>query len=256
MKRAVLAVSILIGTSLWPRPAARSFLDEQLEHPRVKAASAEKDSTWRQLFSQKHLKYPPRRLLFIAYKRDAALEVWAADQPSQPYVLLKTFRICATSGQLGPKRRYGDGQVPEGFYLIDQFNPESNYYLSLHVSYPNSSDRILGSHSNPGGDIMVHGNCVTIGCIPITDDGIKEVYWLAILSREPGGKQIPIWIFPTRLSDDGYRVLAQRHRGDADLVAFWGNLKQGYDLFTKDHRLPVVSVSPDGRYTFRNSDRP
>ena len=178
------------------------------------------------------------------------LEVWAADRANQPYTLLKTFRICATSGELGPRRRYGDGQVPEGFYLIDQFNPESNYYLSLHVSYPNSSDRILGSHSNPGGDIFVHGNCVTIGCLPITDDGIKEVYWLAALSRQSGEKSIPIWIFPTRLNDEAFRALAQKRRQEAEMVAFWGNLKQGFDLFARDHRVPQISVAHDGRYQF------
>jgi len=251
MKRLALVVSISLATLLWPHPAARSFLDEQLAYPRVKPASAEKDGAWRNLFAEKRLHYPPRKLLLIAYKRDAALEVWAADQASKPHTLLKTFRICATSGELGPKRRYGDGQVPEGFYVIDQFNPHSNYHLSLHVSYPNASDRILGSRTNPGGDIFVHGNCVTIGCIPVTDDGIKEVYWLAALARQAGEEQIPIWIFPTRLSDEGYRALAQRHRNEPELVAFWRNLKQGYDLFAEDHRAPAITIVPDGRYQFQ-----
>jgi murein L,D-transpeptidase YafK len=60
---------------------------------------------------------------------------------------------------------------------LDWFNPQSNFYLSLHVSYPNAADRVLGSKQNLGGDIFLHGNCVTTGCILITDGGIKEVYW-------------------------------------------------------------------------------
>jgi len=85
------------------------------------------------------------------------------------YTLVKNYPICATSGLLSPKRRFGDEQVPEGF------NPQSNFQLSLHVSYPNAADRISGSKQNLG-DIFLDGNCVTIGCIPITDDEIKEVY--------------------------------------------------------------------------------
>ena len=71
--------------------------------------------------------------------------------------------------------------MPEGFYELDWFNPQSNFFLSLHINYPNASDRILGSRKNPGGDIFLHGSCASIGCIPITDDGIKEV--IGLLSR-------------------------------------------------------------------------
>jgi murein L,D-transpeptidase YafK len=99
-------------------------------------------------------------------------------------------------------------------------------------------------------DIFVHGNCVTIGCLPITDDGIKQVYWLAVLARQSGQRHIPIWIFPARLTNEEFRALAQAHRGDNELVAFWGNLKQGFDFFEKDHRPPVISVTREGFYHF------
>jgi murein L,D-transpeptidase YafK len=188
--------------------------------------------------------------LLRAFKPEAMLEVWVANTDAHNYTLLKTFRICSSSGQLGPKRHYGDSQVPKGFYEIDHFNPESSYYLSLHVCYPNASDRVLASHSNPDGDILDHGNCVTIGCLPITDDGIKQVYWLAVLVRQSGQVHIPIWVFPARLTDDEYRAIAQVHRGDTQLIAFWGNLKQGFDYFEKDHRLLKVSVTQDGLYHF------
>jgi murein L,D-transpeptidase YafK len=218
----------------------------------VRAAANEKNGAWRELFLAKNLMFPPKRILLQAFKREAVLEVWSADKSPSAFTYLKSFRICASSGELGPKRRFGDQQVPEGFYEIDQFNPESEFLLSLHVSYPNSSDRILGSNGNLGGDIFVHGNCVTIGCLPITDDGIKELYWLAVLARQSGQKHIPIWIFPARLTDDGFRSLAQRHRQESDLVAFWANLKEGFDAFQKDHRTSEIAISPDGRYHFRS----
>jgi murein L,D-transpeptidase YafK len=172
------------------------FANSKLVHTRVKTAAHEKDAELRALFAQKNLSYPPRQILLRAFKRETMLEVWVSSTDAQNYTLLKSFRICSSSGQLGPKRRYGDSQVPERFYEIDHFNPESAYYLSLHVSYPNASGRVLASHSNPGGDIFVHGNCVTIGCLPITDDGIKQVYWLAVSAKQSGQAHIPIWIFP------------------------------------------------------------
>jgi len=251
--RWVLALGALAATTLCPQQTTHSFLEEQLAHPRVKAAAREKDATWRELYQEKNLHFPPRQLLLLAFKREALLEVWSSDAAASPFVFVKSFRICSSSGQLGPKRRYGDQQVPEGFYEFDQFNPESRFLLSLHVSYPNSSDRILSSRDNPGGDIFVHGNCVTIGCLPITDDGIKELYWLAVLAGQAGQKRIPIWIFPCQLTDDAFDALAQKHKQEPALVAFWSNLKEGFDVFQKEHQIPDITVSSDGRYHFRST---
>ncbi len=153
----------------------KSFRDMQWKYPRVRTASKEKDEVLRQRFKEKGLAYPPRAILLRAFKQEALLELWAADAEDKPFVLVHEYRICTSSGTLGPKRRFGDEQVPEGFYELDWFNPQSNFFLSLHISYPNASDRILGSHQNPGGDIFLHGNCASIGCIPITDDGITGV---------------------------------------------------------------------------------
>jgi murein L,D-transpeptidase YafK len=162
-------------------PGAVSFRNEQMKFARVRNAAKDKDETLKQLFGSKGLSYPPKAILLRAFKKEAVLELWV-ENSSGSYVLARNYSICATSGILGPKRRIGDGQVPEGFYELDWFNPQSNFFLSLHVSYPNAADRTLGSKQNPGGDIFLHGNCVTIGCIPITDHGIKEVYWLAVLA--------------------------------------------------------------------------
>ena len=185
-----------------------------------------------------------------AFKKEGNLELWAKNSQST-YSLVKAYAICSTSGILGPKRRFGDEQVPEGFYELDWFNPQSNFYLSLHVSYPNAADRILASRQNPGGDIFLHGNCVTIGCIPITDDGIKEIYWLAVLARNSGELHIPIEIFPARLTTAGLDLLASKHRDNPELVSFWMNLKDGFDFFEKNHRPPALSVDGSGRYVFR-----
>ena len=165
-------------------------------------------------------------------------------------MLVHEYRICTSSGTLGPKRRFGDEQVPEGFYELDWFNPQSNFFLSLHISYPNASDRILGSHKNPGGDIFLHGNCASIGCIPITDDGIKEVYWLAVLVHNQDQQHLPIQIYPARLTDEGMKALAASYPNQAALIPFWSNLKEGYDLFEKNRRVPRIKTRVDGTYSF------
>ncbi len=228
----------------------KSFRDMQWKYPRVRTASNEKDEVLRQRFKEKGLAYPPRTILLRAFKQEGLLELWASDAEDRPFVLVHEYRICTSSGSLGPKRRFGDEQVPEGFYELDWFNPQSNFFLSLHISYPNASDRILGSHQNPGGDIFLHGNCASIGCIPITDDGIKEVYWLAVLVHSQGQKHLAIQIFPARLTDDGLKALAANHPNQPVLMAFWTNLKQGYDLFEKSHRLATIKTREDGTCEF------
>jgi murein L,D-transpeptidase YafK len=228
----------------------KSFRDMQWKFPRVRTASKEKDEVLRHRFTEKGLTYPPRAILLRAFKQEGLLELWAADAEDRPFVLVHEYRICTSSGTLGPKRRFGDEQVPEGLYELDWFSPQSNFFLSLHISYPNSSDRILGSHQNPGGDIFLHGNCASIGCIPITDDGIKEIYWLAVLVHSQGQQHLPIQIFPARLTDDGLKTLATTHPNQPALIAFWSNLKQGYALFEKNHRLSRVRTRGNGAYEF------
>ena len=78
----------------------------------------------------------------------------------------RLYPLAATSGQLGPKRHTGDCQVPEGFYEIYRFNPQSNFHLSLGLNYPNTADRALGEPA-PGSDIFIHGGAVTMGYLPV-----------------------------------------------------------------------------------------
>jgi murein L,D-transpeptidase YafK len=268
MKLLTLIVLLLSAAPSSPEQP-KSFRDQQWQYPRVRAASKEKDAILQQRFHEKGLAYPPHAILLRAFKKEAVLELWATDADQKPYVLVHEYRICTSSGTLGPKRRFGDEQVPEGFYELDWFNPQSNFFLSLHISYPNASDRVLGSRQNPGGDIFLHGNCASIGCIPITDDGIKEVYWLAVLVHSQGQQRLPIEIFPARLTDAGLKSLAgtysrqsvipNRREGSAvsavpassaGLISFWANLKQGYDLFEKTHRAPHIETDSNGMHVF------
>ncbi|MBP6411700.1 MAG: L,D-transpeptidase family protein, partial [Pseudarcicella sp.] len=146
------------------------------------------------------------------------------------------------SGIIGPKRAEGDLQVPEGFYHIDRFNPLSSFHLSLGINYPNASDKILGKEK-PGSDIFIHGSDVTVGCVPLTDDKIKEVYALAVQARNGGQKQIEVHIFPFELTDNKLN----RHLENPSYT-FWKSLQKGYLFFESRKKLPKIDVRKDGIY--------
>jgi murein L,D-transpeptidase YafK len=133
---------------------------------------------------------------------------------------------------------------------MDRFNPWSNFYLSLGINYPNNADRIKGDSKNLGGDIFIHGDCVTVGCIPLTDDKIMELYVYAVEAKNNGQDKIPVHIFPTRLSKENFDRLITEHKDDVELINFWANLKIGYDYFDM-HKIPAkITISAKGNYEF------
>lgn len=119
------------------------------------------------------------------------------------------------------------------------------------INYPNSSDRVLGVQGNLGGNICIHGSCVTIGCIPLTDEGIKELYILCIEAKNSGQSRIPVTIYPARLNPDNYIQLAQKYPEDDDRLNLWSELKTAYDLFIRDRQLPEITFLENGRHRIR-----
>ncbi len=171
------------------------------------------------------------------------------EEKSNTFSLFKTYPVCALAGSLGPKRVQGDYQVPEGFYYINEFNPYSSYYLSLGLNYPNASDRILSDSLKPGGDIYIHGSCVTVGCIPITDQQIDELYILAAYARDAGQDFIPVHIFPCRFDVPKSRdYLNELCKDDPSLKSFSEKLADAYYHFQRTKQLPVVMITDDGMY--------
>lgn len=223
-----------------------AFRKEQKKNGRVKTAYTEKWSSLKKLLAEKDIDTTNIQIFIRGFKKEGDLEVWAKHRTGD-YRLLKTYEFCALSGELGPKRKQGDMQVPEGFYTINVFNPYSNYHLSLGVSYPNQSDRIIGGKGDLGGAIMIHGNCVTIGCIPITDDKIKELYVLAVETKA-NGYEIACHLFPARLSADGMKKLEEDFKDKPKHIDFWKNLQPGYEYFEKNKKLPKITTGKDGKY--------
>jgi murein L,D-transpeptidase YafK len=226
---------------------SQSFKEQQMKYPRVKAAYADKWENIKKEIAKKGVNSDAFEMYIRVFKQNEVLEVWLKSKTAKEFVLFKTYDICSSSGVLGPKRKQGDGQVPEGFYNVSVFNPYSNYHLSLGVSYPNASDKIIGK-SNLGGDIMIHGSCVTIGCIPLTDNFIKEVYILAVEAKNNGQQTIPIHIFPCKMNKKEMDFLNDEFEGKTTLLAFWKNLKEVYDYFESNKKLPKIGIDKNGKY--------
>jgi murein L,D-transpeptidase YafK len=208
-----------------------NFWQQQLQFPRVRAAKVATGPVVANRLRTHYLNPKRLEIMFRLIKTHMELEVWARNQGGGPFELLHAYPLAASSGTLGPKRRAGDYQVPEGFYEIDRFNPKSNFHLSLGLNYPNATDRTLGE-PNPGGDIFIHGGEVTIGCMPITNAGIEEVYLLAVTARAAGQAAIPVHIFPFPLTEP---ELAKHARSPHE--AFWRGLMPGYAYFEKHHEV-------------------
>ncbi len=186
-------------------------------------------------------------ILVRVFKEEAELEVWKKNRDGQ-YALLKTYPICRWSGDLGPKKKQGDRQAPEGFYTITPalMNPNSNYYLAFNTGYPNAYDR---SHGYTGSELMVHGDCSSRGCYAMTDTQIQEIYALARESFFGGQKEFQFEAFPFRMT----ALNMARHRNNPSF-AFWKMLKEGYDHFEATHQEPKVAVC-EKRYVFDAAPR-
>jgi murein L,D-transpeptidase YafK len=178
---------------------------------------------------------PSSPVLIRTYKKEAEFEVWKMRSDGL-YAYLKTYPMCRWSGQLGPKTREGDRQVPEGFYPITpgQMNPNSNYYLSFNVGYPNAYDRAFG---RTGGTIMVHGACSSAGCFSMTDAQIAEIYAIAREAFNGGQREIQMQSYPFHMTAENLA----KHRLDPN-IDFWKQLKNGSDHFEVTKTEPAVGV--------------
>lgn len=177
------------------------------------------------------------------FKEESELEVWV--KKGVTFELFKTFDICKFSGDLGPKRREGDKQSPEGFYTVSvsALNPWSDYHLSFNLGYPNEYDRI---HNYTGGALMVHGKCESVGCFAMEDFPIEEIYTIIDAAMSNGQEQFAVHIFPFRMT---WENLA--NNANSPWIPFWENLKQGYDFFQGHRNPPLVTVA-EKRYAFQD----
>ena len=231
-----------------------SFIDYQKTFPRPGEALKRKEDTLQKQFEAKKLEWPAKYIYIRSFKYDSQLEVWVKNHAKDPYQLFKTYKVCVLAGTLGPKRMEGDYQVPEGFYYINEFNPRSTYYLSLGINYPNPSDIVLSDSIRPGSAIYIHGACVTVGCIPLTDQYIDELYVLAAHAKDQGQDFIPVHIFPVRYNvKKSVAYLDNLTKDDPVLKKFSDRLEEAFDYFDKFRQLPIIMIGENGEYVINGA---
>ena len=222
---AAIALAGCDGESISPTGRAKAPLSEKMV-AEIAAKNMDKESP----------------ILGRIFKEESEMEIWKQNRDGE-FVLLKAYPICRWSGDLGPKKKEGDRQAPEGFYTITpgQMNPNSSYYLAFNTGFPNAYDRAMGY---TGGELMVHGDCSSRGCYAMTDEQIQEIYALARELFFGGQKAFQLQAFPFRMTP----LNMAKHRNNPNF-AFWKMLKEGYDHFNATHREPKVAVC-DRRYVF------
>ncbi|WP_168415755.1 peptidoglycan meso-diaminopimelic acid protein amidase [Erwinia amylovora] len=173
------------------------------------------------------------------FKEERTLELYG--KIGNEYRLLNSFPICKFSGGLGPKRVQGDFKSPEGFYSVSlsQLKPDSRYYRAINVGFPNEYDRQQGYQ---GKYLMIHGNCVSIGCYAMTDAYMDEIYRYVEAALRNGQPRIEVSIYPFRMTASNM----QRHRYST-YINFWKQLQPGYAQFEQTKQPPAVAVSA-GKY--------
>ena len=223
------AVGLTIAACVWIAGCDDSYLDQSPGRSQQPISAA----TLAQMESLDTT--PSSPTLIRTYKKEAELEIWKMKSNGE-YALLKTFPMCRWSGQLGPKKREGDMQVPEGFYSIapGQMNPNSHYYLAFNVGYPNAYDRAYG---RTGGNVMVHGVCSSAGCFSMTDEQVADIYAIARDSFNGGQREIQLQSYPFHMTAENMA----KFRLDPN-IDFWKNLKNGSDYFEVTKAEPPVLV--------------
>lgn len=182
------------------------------------------------------------------FKEEGVLEIWKQKDTGR-YDQVASYKICKWSGKLGPKYTEGDRQAPEGYYDIGpaQMNPNSSYYLSFNVGYPNAYDR---AHGHTGSNLMVHGACSSSGCYSMSDEQVAQIYAFARDAFAGGQQSFQLAAYPFRMTAENMA----RYRNDPN-YDFWKMMKTGYDYFELTKTPPKVDVC-EGRYVFNQVAEP
>lgn len=238
MKTLIFSILNFVALSLY----SQSFKQKQLKFDRVKVAFETKWPHLEELIKSKGYNSEKFRIFIRVFKEEQKTEIWISKNVKSTFELLKTYDVARSSGIVGPKRTEGDLQVPEGFYYIDRFNPFSSFHLSLGINYPNASDKILGNEK-PGSDIFIHGSDVTVGCVPLTDDKIKEIYALAVQARNGGQKHIEVHMYPFEMT-----VRRMEKEKTNPNYIFWKEIQRAYIYFQEHKTLPKIKIDKTGKY--------
>jgi len=187
-------------------------------------------------------------LFLRVFKKEQKLEVWAKNRNARCFQFLTSYKICGKSGDLGPKRMEGDLQIPEGFYYIERYDPQSKFYKALKINYPNPADKVQGHQETPGNDIFIHGACISTGCIALSNEAIDDIYWLTDKAKQGGQNFIDVHIYPFHFEEQSLEQALKNTPQYKDYEAFWESLRSGLFYFEQQKTIPDYRISREGFY--------
>lgn len=188
-----LAAAIVLARPVW-YPGYIALAGGRTLQDAVEAYETDAEERLRPYLESAGFRNAPRELALLGFKTEERLELWARD--TGPFRHVRDYPFTAMSGGSGPKLREGDGQIPEGVYRIVALNPNSSYHLSMKIDYPNAFDRRMAERDGRtrlGGDIFIHGKAASIGCIPVGDRAIEELF---VLVTKTGRQHVNVIIAP------------------------------------------------------------
>ncbi len=165
---------------------------------------------WQPFFDKAGVTYPPAKIVMLGLKQEKRLEIYA--RQNEDWRFVRALPIVKDCGVIGPKLREGDYQVPEGFYALESFNPNSAYHLSSRIGYPNDEDKAIGAREGSGenelgGDIMIHGGAASIGCLAMGDETAEDLF---VLAADAGRDNVQIVLSPLDFRESKLPANARR----------------------------------------------
>jgi len=194
-------LGLVLAAIIWPplvQPLKRLIAGQASVADRVAEYGLGARKRLKPSFAKVELGYPPARFALVGLKLEKRLELYASG-PDGRFMFIKSYDVLAASGRLGPKLKEGDQQVPEGLYRIESLNPNSRYHLALRLDYPNADDRqqaASNGRTDLGGDIMIHGRDVSIGCLAMGDAAVEELF---VLAADVGWSEAQVVLAPVDL---------------------------------------------------------
>jgi hypothetical protein len=202
---------------------------------------------------------------FVIVKHTGMLHVVRQDGSADT---LASFPVCMMDSEAGFKAQEGDGKTPDGIYSIVHLNPGSRYHLSMKIDYPNAVDdkrharhtRLKRQRWSQGGDIYIHGNCVSIGCVAMTDSVIEKLYLLAA-TRQAARRRIPVLILPFDSEAEYQQMIFHAETefdasGSVEWLMMRSHLENMRDILLRYRatgRIPSYAISADGLYNIGRS---
>ncbi len=225
---------------------------------------------------KQQITYPPKFVVFRAFKLEMELEIWAANKRKDKLKLIAKIPICAVDNEPGPKLFRGDGKTPEGFYKCGLYygsrmdfmwiklnNKEIKKYgdvgygssFKICLNYPNRLDikrsNSIKKGNSPGSEICLHGNCVTAGCLSFINENFLPVFLFASFHNQKKYGMPDIYIYPFRFTNElkNKYIRPYAKTKKKKILELWENLEESYKLFEKEkHALKINKAGK--KYSF------